>query len=490
MRSGINNQELVLTPAKVSTPGAFGLLFRCQVDGYAYAQPLYVPNLSINGAMHNVVVVATEMDSVYAFDADANLNPCVPLWHTSLVPPGSQALMTPSPAMPNVTIVPWIGITGTPVIDANSKTLYVAAASTSSNSGVNPTYSEKLYALDLATGLPVIQPNGKEFSTPVLASLGAAFSPLVENQRAALLLDNGNVYVAFGGYESQDNYHGWLLEYSAASMAPLGAFNVTPVTGQGGIWQSGGGPAADATHNVFVVTGDGPFNLNASQPSYGDSFLRFATSNGLSVSDYFSPCNQATLQASGLDVGASAPLLLDVTNAAASAAHLMIGGSKGGTLYVVSRDRLGGYNCPDSLSGVQTVTTGNAVFGTPIFWNNSVYVAPANEALQSFSMSNTTLSLTPSGAVSPEKLGPLGATPTISANGTGNAIVWLIDASGTNAILRAFDASNLSSEIYNSSTMASRDTAGLAVKFTVPTVANGKVYIGTQGELDVYGLLH
>lgn len=495
MRSGVNNQELALAPGTINS-GNFGKLFACQIDGYAYAQPLYVPNLSIQGGTHNVVFVATETDSVFAFDADAN--PCIQLWHTSLIPSGSQAIATPNFDLPNANIVPSIGITGTPVIDVSSNTLYVAAASVSM--GENSTYNEQLYALDLATGQPTIQPNGIQFSTP--ASQGAPFSSKVENQRAGLLLDNGSVYVAFGSYESQDDYHGWLLEYDASTLTQTGAFNVTPSAIQGGIWQSAGGPSADANHNVYVVTGDGPFDAYRGGMSYSDSFLRFETAGGLSVSDYFSPCNQAMLQVNGLDVGASAPLLLPDSAGSAAQPHLMIGGSKGGSIYVVNRDDLGEFgaaeateaNCSD-LPRAQTVPVGGAILSTPLFWNNSVYVASANGNLQSFPMTGGILSSSASGSQSPETLGPQGATPTISSNGTSYAVLWLIDSSGalatanTPAILRAYDPNNLSNEIYNSAMVAS-DTAGLAVKFTVPTVANGKVYVGTQTELDVYGLLH
>lgn len=497
MRSGVNSLELALSPSTVNS-GGFGKLFSCPIDGYAYAQPLYVPNVSMTGGTHNVVFVATEMDSVFAFDADTN--PCVQLWHASLIPSGSQAIDTPSIDIPNADIVPFIGITGTPVISVSSGILYVAAATVTM--GENSTYNERLYALDLATGQPVIQPNGIQFSTP--ASQGAPFASRVENQRAALLLDNGNVYVAFGSYESQDDYHGWLLEYDAATLTQTGAFNVTPSAIQGGIWQSGGGPSADTNHNVYAVTGDGPLDAYRGGNSYGDSFLKFTGAGELSLSDYFSPCNQAMLQVSGLDVGASAPLLLPDSAGTSAEPHLMIGGSKGGSLYVVNRDDLGEFIPPAPASGsctdsprAQTVIlpSGSTILSTPIFWNNSVYVAPANGNLQSFSMIGGILSPSPAGSQSPEALGPQGATPAISANGTNNAILWLIDSSGAlatpnaPAVLRAYDPNSLSNEIYNSAMVTPRDTAGLAVKFTVPTVANGKVYVGTQTELDVYGLL-
>ncbi len=496
-RSGVNSQELALAPATVSS-STFGKLFSCPIDGYAYAQPLYVPNLVFPGNVaHNVIFVATEKDSVFAFDADAS--PCVPLWQTSLIPSGSQPIETPNLNIVSTDIVPFVGITGTPAVSLSTSTLYVVAAT--QTIALNPTYSHILYALDLTTGQPKIQPAGVEIAAP--AGQTSVFQPMLENQRAALLLDplgNGTVYIAFGSYGGQGDYHGWLFGYDASSLLQTGVFDVTPSAIQGGIWQSGGGPSADSNHNVYVATGDGPFDANRGGMSYSDSFLRLQTAGGLSVSDYFTPCDQATLQTAGLDIGASAPVLLPDSAGSSTQPHLLIGGSKAGSLYVVNRDNMGEFEipCPDSPSRAQTVPVGaGAILSTPLFWNNSVYVAPGNGNLMSFPMSAGILSSFPSASQSPETLGPQGATPVISSNGTNNAILWLIDSSGalatpknTPAILRAFDPNNLSNEIYNSATAAaSRDQAGLAVKFTVPTVANGKVYVGTQTELDVYGLL-
>jgi hypothetical protein len=328
------------------------------------------------------------------------------------------------------------------------------------------------------------------------------FSSTLQNQRAALLLDNGNIYVSFGSYGGVgDAYHGWLFAYDASTLQPIGAFNVTPGANQGGIWQSGGGPSADSNHNVFVVTANGTFNLGrqATTYSYSNSFLRFTTTGGLALADYFSPCDEANLGPSGRSLGTSAPVLLPDSAGSAAQPHLLIGGSMGGSLYVLNRDNMGHFvgPCPDSSSRVQTISFGGGpILSTPLFWNDAVYLASGGGNLLSFSMSGGILAASPSAAQSPEKLGPQGATPVISSNGTSNAILWLIDSSGalatTNgpAILRAYDPNNLSNEIYNSGmAAASRDMAGLAVKFTVPTVANGKVYVGTQSELDVYGLL-
>lgn len=493
LRSGVNEQEVALAPSTVSS-ATFGKLFSCPLDGYAYAQPLYAANVAIPGnGTHNVVFVATEMDSVFAFDADAN--PCLQLWKTSLIPAGSEAIPTPNLDITSSDIAPFLGITGTPVIDMNSSTLYVVAKTRSI--GSNSVYSQTLQALDLGTGQPKIQPVGTQIASS--GSPPAAFSPLLENQRAALLIDNGTVYIVFGSHGGQGNYHGWLFGYSASTMQQTSQFNVTPNSmSGGGVWDSGGGPAADANNNIFILTGDGPFDVYRGGSSYSDSFLRLG-SGASSVADYFTPCNQITLASASLDVGASAPLLLPDSAGSLSQPHLMVGASKGGSLYVASRDNLGGYNsvCPDASSRVQTVPVGDGqILNTPIFWNNAVYLAAGNGYLKAFPMTAGTLASSPLVSQSPEMFGPQGATPVISANGMSNAMMWLIDSSGafatpnTAVILRAFDPNNLSNEIYNSAMQPSRDTAGLAVKFTVPTVANAKVYVGTQTELDVFGLLH
>ena len=301
---------------------------------------------------------------------------------------------------------------------------------------------------------------------------------------------------------AQVNYHGWLLVYDASTLQQTSIFDVTPYRGAlgGGIWQSGGGPSVDSNHNVFVITGNGTFNVNLGGPlfSYGDSFLRLSSTGGLIVTDYFTPCDQAMLASADKDPGSSAPLLLPDSIGPASHVNLIVGAAKNGSMYLVDRDTLGGYSaCPDTPPHpVQVVSVNDGpILSTPLFWNNAIYVAAGNGRLKAFPMIGGAVNSTPLALQSPEILGPQGATPVVSSNGANNAIIWLIDASGalaapnTPAILRAFDAGNLSNEIYNSAMVSSRDTAGLAVKFTVPTVANGKIYVGTQTELDVYGLL-
>jgi len=499
-RSGQNQKELALAPSTVAS-STFGRLFSCALDGYAYAQPLYVANLAIPGSgTRNVVFVATEKDSVFAFDADTSASPCTPLWKTSLFPTGEEAVPAPNLDITSSDISPFIGITGTPVIDPSSSNLllYVVAKTESipTITSFNPVYHQRLFALALATGQPV-QATGSEI--PVIPG----FSPHLENQRAALLLDNGNIYVAFGSHGGQGDYHGWLFGYDASTLQQTMAFDVTPTGLQGGIWQSGGGPSADSNHYVFVATGNGTFDANLGANDYGDSFLHLNAAGPLSVADYFTPCDQEKMFTTGQDLGSSAPVLLPDSAGSVSQPHLMMGGAKNGSLYVLNRENLGRYNppCPDSAARVQVVPVGDvSILSTPLFWNNFIYVAAGNGRLKAFPMDGGTVNPAPLPSQSPELLGPQGATPVVSWNGTNinNAIIWLIDTSGalttppnpnTPAILRAFDAGNLSHEIYNSAMVPSRDAAGLAVKFTVPTVANGKVYVGTQTELDVYGLL-
>jgi hypothetical protein len=491
-RIGQNTKELALAPGSVSS-STFGKIFSCQLDGQAYAQPLYVANVAVPGkGTRNVVFVATEKDTVYAFDADANTNPCLPLWQKSLIPVGEIAVQTPIVGTTSKDIAPFIGITGTPVIDLNSSTLYVVAET--QTAAINPSYLERLYALELATGQLKIVTAGVQVLTAF--SINPAFSPQWANQRAALLLDNGTVYIAFASHHGEGIYHGWLIGYDAATLQQNMIFDVTPAGVQGGIWQSGGGPSADSNHNVFVATGFGTFDAYRGGQDYGDSFLLLGTGATPSVADYFSPCDEAALAARGQDPGSSAPVLLP--DSAGSVPHLMVGAAKNGSLYVLNRDNLGKHNntCPDLAPGVQVVLTGDAsILSTPLFWNDFIYVAAENGKLKAFPMASGILQPAPS-SQSAATLGPQGATPVVSSNGANNAIIWLIDTSGalaapnSPAILRAFDASNLSDEIYNSAMVPGRDAAGLAVKFTVPTVANGKVYVGTQTELDVYGLLH
>jgi len=493
-RSGVNDRELALAPATVNS-SSFGLLFKCSVDGFIYAQPLYVPNLTIAGkGVHNAVIVATDHNSVYAFDADSS--PCVQLWQTSLGN-GSPPISLPTLQITG-TDMPFVGITGTPVIDAASKRLYAVAA-TMGFDGLTFTYTNSLYSLDITAIQSAVQPPGVQIVSPQPASPG--FSSFGQMQSSALLLESGNIYAGFGsiggmcaGEPNPCLYRGWLFAHDL-NAHPTGAFDATPgPLGDGGLGAGGSGPSADSSGNIFVTTGDGPFGPSVNGTNYSDSILHLTngSSTGLSLLDFFTPCEQTIAETGAEDVGTGSPVLVQ---SPLSPLQLILAGSTSGSLYVVNAGAMGRL-CPGSSVNMQkTLVSRNPILTTPLFWpsNNCAYVAPANSTLQSVSLPPALFPACASASQSPETLGPEGSTPVISANGTKNAIVWLIDSGGlanspiAPAILRAYNPDNLSKEIYNSAA-ASRDQAGPAVKFTVPTVANGKVYVGTQTELDVYGL--
>jgi hypothetical protein len=493
MRTGQNTSESVLTPSSVNST-AFGKLLSLPTDGYVYAQPLYKSNVLIPGqGLRNVLFVATEHDSVYAFDADGVTT--TPLWQVSFINPSAGITTVPSGDVVSPDIVPEIGITGTPVIDPQTGTLYVVAKTEE-----NGIYFQRLHALDITTGAEKLGgPVVIKASVPGTGNGSSAgtlpFDPLIGNQRAALLLANGVVYIAFASHGDLGSYHGWVLAYGAATLQQVAVFNDTPNGSEGGIWQGGNGPAADSSGNVFVISGNGTFDANAGGVDFGDSFLKLNAS-GLTVMDFFTPFNQAFLSAGDVDLGSSGPLLLDQPGTAHP--HLVLGAGKDGNAYLVDRDNMGHFNAVNNSQIVQTITVSptvspNEFYGAPAFWENNIYFLAELDVLKAFQLSGGLLSTTPTSQAS-TVFGRRGASPAISANGSTNGIVWVLDngaflASGP-AVLHAYDATNVAVELWNSSQAAnSRDQAGPAVKFTVPTVANGKVYVGGQGQLTVYGLL-
>jgi len=506
-RTGQNRQEFALTPATV-TPSTFGKLFACAVDGEVYAQPLYAANLAIAAGTHNVVLVATMNDSVYAFDADAR--PCVQYWKKSFLGTGVTTV-PPADTGEAGDINTIIGITGTPVIDPATRTLYVVAKTK------EPTnYFQRLHALDLATGnekfggpanissaLTVPGTGDTGDSSTCSSSAGnVPFCPLRENQRPGLLLLNGMVYVAWASHGDIQPYHGWVIGYKAADLtqAPV-LFNTTPNGGLGGIWMTGTGPAADASGNIYVISGNGTFDTMAPRADYGDSFIKLSTAGGgLSVADFFTPANQSFLDSNDFDVGSGGAIVLPDSAGSPTHRHLLIGGDKQGVLYVIDRDSMTGFNPNgDQILQKVPVTAGPAciicgLFSTPAYWEGKLYVVAIRDVLKQYTVVNGTLSLLPAVQAS-DMFGVPGATPAVSSNGATNGIVWVLDTTnnGTNgsvngaAVLFAYDATNLNKLF--SSPPSGAGAAGNAVKFTVPTVANGKVYVGTQTELSVFGLL-
>ncbi len=524
-RDGANVQEYALDTTNVAT-ATFGKLFSCTVDAAVYAQPLWVPNVTIGGGIHNVIVVATQRDSVYVFDADTN-NCATPYWQKQLIPTGETYGSFLDVGSSD--IYKDLGITGTPVIDRPSSTIYLV---TKTKDAGTTTYHHRLHALNLMTGA-----EGTNSPVDIVATVPGnceggttiSFNPLRQNQRPGLAFNPANhlLYVGFGAHGDIGIYHGWVMAYDTTNLAaPPGVFNTTPntVSGQsfcqGGIWMSGGAPAIDpANNNLYLITGNGAFD---GATDFSDSYVRLNPTL-TTVMDYFTPFNQSTLAPMDLDVGSSGTALL-IDQTAGPHVHLLIGASKASVFYVLDRDNLGKFNSASGATGdpavVQEFALSGASFSTPGFWNNNAYFFPTllpttnlfpGESL-AFDSATGKFNTTPT-QQTPSVFGFSGATPSISASSaTTDGIVWAIDsgAFGTGdtvraagpAILHAFDASNVSKELWNSSQAAGgRDTAGNAVKFTVPTVANGKVYISTRGnddttgngttfgEIDVYGLL-
>jgi len=521
-RDGTNTKEFALTTSNVTT-STFGKLFSCQADGAIYAQPLWAPHVTVNGSSHNLIVVATQHNSVYAFDSDAS--PCLTLWHANLLDSahGGTAgeASVPSGATGGLVgngfgdITPEVGVTGTPVIDPSTNTIYVVSKSVNGSTQ----FFQRLHALDLTSGNQRATPRGIDASISV-AGTGdgsvngrVAFDPRNENQRPGLVLSNGVIYVSWASHEDHDPYHGWVIGFSASTLAPAtnAVFNSTPnhvgtlSYSRGGIWMGGGAPAVDASGNLYFITGNGTFDANTTGGSnYGDSVVKLGTAGGLSVADYFTPLDQATLDANDTDFGSGAATIL-VDQPSGPVTHLVIGGGKQGNLFLLNRDNMGKFSGATN-NVVQTINAGNSILATPAFWQNNLYVAPVG-ALKQYVCNPTTGKF--NGAPSSETaaaFGFPGATPSLSSNGAASGIVWAADNSqycttqspGCGpAVLHAYDATNLGHELWNSSEAAgNRDQAGRAVKFTVPTVANGKVYLGTRGndstvlgELEVYGLL-
>ena len=511
-RTGAYTTETVLTPANVNQ-ATFGKLFSYPADGRIYAQPLYVPNVSITGkGTHNVIFIATEHDSVYAFDADSNGGSnSTPLWQITLLDSAhgaaSGATTVPNGDISSADIVPEIGITGTPVIDVATGTLYVIGK-TKEGSPSTPTYVQRLHALNISSG-------AEKFGGPVSLSAsvpgtgnGASggvlnFDPKWQLNRAGLLLQNGVLYVAFGSHGDNGPWHGWVLSYNAATLSQISAYCSTPNGLGSGVWMSGTGLAADVIDSVnkpygrlFIPTGNGSFNATppyTNSMNYGDDIIRLDLSGGiLTVQDSFTPFNQATLNQADEDLAAGGVLLLP-DQSVGGHTHLLIQAGKEGKFYLVDRDNMGGFNSSTDNVVQEIEGQSGGLWSAPAFWNNTLYEWGRLTNLQAFTLANGKFSSTPT-AISQETSDFPGATPSVSSNGNSNGIVWAIRTDqynqSQNAVLYAFDASNVATELYNSSQKSSRDAAGQATKFTVPTIANGKVYVGTANEVDIYGLLN
>ena len=499
-RDGVNAQEHALTTANVKA-ATFGKLFACTIDSPAYAQPLWFPNLSIGGGVHNVVFVATSRNTVYAFDADAS--PCVKYWNVSLMKTGETYLN--SADVNSDDIFSDIGIVGTPVIDAATSTLYVVSKSKTNGTSCTPDAScfQRLHALSLIDGSEKF--GGPANITSAISVLGTGdgssggnvpFNTLRENQRSGLVLLNGVVYVAWASHGDNQPYHGWVIGFDKSTLSRVATFNANPNGGDCGIWMGGGAPAADPSGNLYFLTGNGTFDANTGGSDYGDSTVKLSTTGGLAVADYFTPMDQASLDGADRDHG-SGGAAIPMDPSSGPVAHLLIGGGKAGVLYLLNRDNMGKFNSSSNNVVQSLVVSSNEIVATAAIWNNFLYIAASSTPLQQYPFNLITGKFDGPLHSSGNSFGGKGATPSVSASSaSANGIVWALDnvaygfpccANGP-AVLHAYDAANVGTELWNS-TQGTGNTAGNAVKFTVPTVANGKVYVGTRSELSVYGLL-
>lgn len=495
-RTGATLTETALTPRSVDA-AHFGKLAALHVDGDVYAQPLVVANLSVGGAPRDVVFVATEHDSVYAFDAKATAG--APLWHAAFADERRGVTPIPFRELACPFIKPEVGITATPVIDLATQTLYALARTKEADGGSPPRYVQRLHALDLRTGAeklggPVVIRATADGSGVGSAGGKLAFDPLRENPRASLLLVNGTVFLTWASSCDVGPYHGWVVAYDARSLEQTAVFVTSPDADDAGIWQGDTGPAADAAGNVFLATGNGAFDVAGARGGrdYGDSILRLtSTERGIAVTDFFTPFDQQRLNAEDGDLGSGGPLLLP--DQPGPHRHLLVLGGKGGMVYVVDRDHMGGFHAGSDSHAVQTLSTSKSVFGAPAYWNGHVFILWSDDVLKDFVLRDGRLSAQPV-ARAAERFTDPGATPTVSADGAKDGVVWVIEsrawrAADRPAVLRAYDAANVAHELYDSEQRSARDRAGTALRFTIPTVANGRVYVGVKGELDVYGLL-
>jgi hypothetical protein len=491
-RTGQNLAETILTPTNVNST-TFGKLYQATLDGVVDAQPLYVPAVPItNQGTHNVLIVATENDSLYALDADTGAQ----LWKASLLGPNETA----SDDRGCSQVTPTIGVTSTPVISLKGSQGAIFAVAMSKDSSGN--YHHRLHKVNLASGKPLVTAitiSGKYPGTGEDSKDGYAyFAAKQYKERSGLLLLNGTIYLGWASHCDDPPYTGWIMGYNATTLAQTSIIDVTPNGDEGAIWGAGAGLAADSNGYIYFLDANGTFDntLNAQgmpvNGDYGNAFIKLSASGGtLAVSDYFTMYNTTDESNGDVDLGSGGALVLpDMTDANGVVQHLAIGAGKDGNIYLVSRDNMGKFN-PENDSAIYQELDGvltNGIWSMPAYFNGQVYFGSVNSPIRAFQFTNAKLSITPVSATAATFTYP-GATPSISANGTTNAILWAV-ANNSNAALYAYAAGNLSQMLYNSNQAAGgRDHFGSGNKFMVPTIANGKVYVGTPNGVAAFGLL-
>ena len=490
-RTGQNLTETTLTTSNVNST-QFGKLGLYAVDGLVDGQPLYAANVAIpGGAKHNVLIAATEHDSVYAFDADSG----AVLWQTSMLKSGE----TTSDDRGCGQVTPEIGVTSTPVINRSqgpNGTVYVIAMSKDSSGD----YHQRVHALDLALGTELLGgPFDVQATFPGTGAnsngTNVVFDAKQYVERAGLLLMNGTLYTAWSSHCDIGPYTGWLIAYNAATLAQTSVLNITPNGSEGAIWMAGAGLAADSSGNIYFLDANGVFDTTLNSigfptgGDYGNAFMKVSTASGLAVADYFEMYNQSSENSTDEDLGSGGALVLpDLMNSSGATVHLAVGAGKDSNLYLVNRDSMGKFsananNIYQQLSGALP----GGVWAMPAYFNNVIYYGSVGSAIQAFTITNAKLSTTAT-AQTQNSFGYPGATPSISANGTSNGIVWAVE-NASPAVLHAYNATSLS-ELYNSNQAANgRDQFGNGNKFITPTIANGKVFVGTPNGVAVFGLL-
>jgi len=497
-RTGQNLNETTLTTANVNSAtfgktGFFSTLEGSASTALVDAEPLYVSNLTVAGASHNVLYVATEHDTVFAFDADTGAQ----LWKTSLL----GANETSSDNRGCNQVQPEIGITSTPVIDLKAGAHGTIFAVAMSKNGSN--YFQRLHALDLTTGAEQTgSPTTIQATFPLPGHAGqvATFDPKQYKERSALLLLNGVIYTTWASHCDFSPYQAWIMGYSEATLQQTSVLNVTPNGSLGAFWGAGAGPAADSDGNFYVLSGNGTFDdtLDANSfpvdRDFGNGFLKISLVSGvLQVTDYFNMHDTDIETSHDTDLGSGGPLVLpDLKDSMGNTWHLAVGAGKDQRIYVVNRDLMGKFNTTNDNAIYQELDGAlpNGVWSTSAYFNNAVYFASVSSALQAFTISNAKLSATPT-SQSSTPFGYPGATPSISANGSSNGIVWAMESGSTGGVLHAYDATNLATELYNSNQSGTRDhyPTNANCKFVTPVIANGRVFLPTATGIAVFGLL-
>lgn len=501
-RDGWNQNETTLTTSNVKS-GTFGKLFSDSVDGQVYAQPLYMPNVSIGGGTHNVIYIVTENDSAYALDAD---NAGVTYWHDSYIGGVTTTVSAGTGGVINCTqITPQIGITDTPVIDPSTNTMYFVAMTMTVSAGVT-TFLQTLHAVDITTGAEKF--NGPEVIQATATGTGdgggaVTFHAEDYKERSGLVLSGGNIYTSWTShcdevYSGAKAYHGWIIGYSASNITQqTGVFCVTPNGSEGSIWSSGDAPSVDSNGYMYVETSNGVLDTTSPVTNYSQCFLKLSTAaNAITVVDYFAPSNSVSLSGKDQDIGSAGQCLLPASWGTTAHPNLMTGADKPGDLYVVDTTtgnpmgEFSGTNNPNNCAQTVAGIGGSGYSTAAIFSNgttNYIYWSMTGSVIKAFTFANG-LYNTPLSSQTSETYAYPGCVPSVSSNGNTNGIVWAIQG-GTPAVLHAYNATNLATELYNSSQVAGDSAVAAANKFTPPSIVNGKVYVPTTSSVVVYGII-